>query len=112
MANRNSPNSDGQIGMDDTIVNDPEIYALVKKWHTTKLRVPNANKVIKDAGDAKKDVVEKLELTDDLRRFRFVLEEEEIVYTIEAKPPAEKEKELAVSTRHFNHTLKLDIAEK
>lgn len=112
MANRNSPNTDGQIGMDDIIVNDPEVYALVKNWHTKKLRVSNANKQIKDAGDAKKDVVEKLELTDDIRRFRFVVEEEEVVFTIEAKPPAEKEKAMAASTRHFNHTLKLDIAEK
>ena len=112
MANRNSPNSDGQIGMDDTIVSDPEVYDLVKKWHKAKLLVSGANKDLKDAADAKKDVVEKLELTDDLRRFRFVLEEEEVVYTIEAKPPAEKERATAASTRHYNHTLKLDIAEK
>ncbi len=113
MANRNSPNTDGQIGMEDVIINDPDMYKMVKKWHGLQIKVPNANKVRKDAGDAKKDVVEKLTLTDDPVRFRFVVEEEELIYTIVAKPPAEKEKTTeGTRTIHFNHRLEVDTVEK
>lgn len=113
MTSSNSPHTDGQIGMEDIVVNDPEMYKLVKKWHGAQLKVPRANKDRKDAGDAKKDVVEKLTLTDDPVRFRFVVEEEELVYTIVAKPPAEKEKTSeGTRTIHFNHRLQVDTVEK
>ena len=113
MANQNSPNTDGQIGMEDVVISDLDVYKLVKKWHGLQIKVPNANKVRKDAGDAKKDVVEKLTLTDDPVRFRFVVEEEELVYTIVAKPPAEKEKTVTgTRTTRYNHRLIVDIVEK
>ncbi len=113
MANRNSPNTDGQIGMEDIVISDLDMYKAVKKWHGLQIKVPNANKVRKDAGDAKKDVVEKLTLTDNPVRFRFVVEEKELVYTIVAKPPAEKEKTTeGKRTIHFNHRLEVDTVEK
>ncbi len=113
MANRNSPNTDGQIGMEDVIINDPEMYKLVKRWHGAQIKVSGANKIRKDAGDAKKVVVEKLTLTDDPVRFRFVVEEEELIYTIVAKPPANADKTIeGPRSIHFNHRLEVDTVEK
>ncbi len=113
MANGNSPNTDGQIGMEDVVINDPDMYKAVKRWHGLQIKVPTANKVRKDAGDAKKDVVEKLTLTEDPVRFRFVVEEEELVYTIVAKPPTEKEKTVTgTRTTRYNHRLIVDTVEK
>lgn len=107
-----SPNTDGQIGMEDVIVNDPEIYKLVKKWHAAELKVPNANKARKDRDNAKTDVKDKLELTDDPTRFRFVVEEEPVVYVIVAKPPTKKTSTSeGPRTIHFNHRLEVDAVE-
>ena len=58
MANNNSPNTDGQIGMEDVVINDLDVYKLVKKWHGLQIKVPNANKVRKDAGYEQRNRVE------------------------------------------------------
>lgn len=105
---------DQQLGQEDTMITDRETWALVKDWlelegQYQKLEVGVVDKARKDA---KARVVEKLTLDSSRKeRFRFVVEDEEQIYIVDAAPPSEQETKMKARTQKNNHRLRVGAVE-
>ena len=107
-------NSDQQLGQEDTIISDHETWALVKDWLELdeQYKALDAYTLDKARKDAKGRVVEKLTLDSSRKeRFRFVVEDEENIYIVDAAPPSEPETKRKARTQKNNHRLKVGAVE-
>lgn len=113
-------NTDGQLGMQDTILCDDETYLMGLTWLEAdrKYRQAEVGKLDKARKDAKAALVAKLELpSGENARFRIVKEDDRRragqpwAVIVDVKPPSD-DKEIAASTRHFNHRLSVDFMDK
>lgn len=107
--------NDGQIGQNDNLMIDPQVYDLVSEWYRAKQQLTSlqVTKHQKAVDHAKDRVMEKLTLDDDnVQRYRFQLdgEADAMVYTLKVTPPRELETKLD-SMRKNNHRFVLDVAQ-
>ncbi len=110
----------GQLGQQDTILCDDEIYLKALTWLEAeqKYREAEVGKLDKARKDAKEALVAKIELpSGENARFRIVKEDDRRragqpwAVIVDVKPPGE-DKEMAASTRHFTHRMSINFEDK
>lgn len=91
----NSPNTDGQLGMEDIPINDDDIFQLCMEWEFHKKRLEGLSAKQTAATEAKDAVLGSLD-TSNTEKQRFVirresdpLEGEALQYVINTSPPGE-----------------------
>lgn len=109
----------GQLGMTDTMLCDDETYLLALSWLEAdrKYREAEVGRLAKARKDSKDALIAKLELPSEGARFVIVKEldkrsaKEPWSIIVDAKAPS-PDKIMPSSTRHFNHRLSINFADK
>ena len=113
-------NTDGQLGMQDTILCDDETYLLALTWLEAdrKYRDAEVGKLSKARKDARGALVAKIELpSEETARFRIVKEDERRrpgqpwAVIVNVIPPG-LDKEMPATTRHFTHRMSINFEDK
>ena len=106
--------NDGQTSLEDEPIQDREIQAAVKGWHSAYLKATTARQAIKDVKDWKKKVRDLLPKIDDGQPHRYTFIDElgadPMQYVVKVRPGPD-DKDVAATTRKFQPRLSVDAVE-